>query len=176
MKKRGQFYLIAAIVLISILAGLAITKNRASKLEEDATVYDLSEEINYEAAQLVDSGILNEVSEEDLEQNLENLTDFYAKANPEKQLLILYGNEEELVFLLYDKTETGTVGVSFGGAPIDFNVEVPSKLRSEESRTSNNVDIALADGITHNFELNRGQVFYLILKKEKGEEKFVSTP
>ena len=44
MNKRGQFFLIAAVVVIAILVGLAALYSVADTPQEDSVVFDLSKE------------------------------------------------------------------------------------------------------------------------------------
>jgi len=71
VKKRGQVFLIAALITIAVLAGLVTIYNRASSSVEDVTVFDLSEEIILEASQVIDSGIFNTISDTQISKNLE---------------------------------------------------------------------------------------------------------
>ncbi|MBI5804347.1 hypothetical protein HY450_03825 [Candidatus Pacearchaeota archaeon] len=175
--KRGQFYLVAALVIIGILATLTTVYNVAKTQREDLTVYDLSTEINYEAAQVIDNGIFTATSDEQIGGNVENLTDFYAEANPTSDLLVIYGNESELTIIFYNNTKIGSVGISFGGVPIDLEIEELRKLKGRIPRDrSGRVQVELNEGIRYTFELNAGQVFFIVLKKEKDEGRYVSLP
>ena len=54
MHKRGQFFLIAALVVVGILVGLSIAYTTVRTPREETQIYDLSEEIYYEGAQVID--------------------------------------------------------------------------------------------------------------------------
>ena len=63
MDKRGQFFLIAAVVIIGLIIGLSVVYNSVKAPKEDSQVYDLSKEIDYESAQVIDHGTFNALTE-----------------------------------------------------------------------------------------------------------------
>ena len=176
MNKRGQFYLVAALVIIGIITGLATVYNTARGSIEDATVYDLSKEINFEAAQVIDSGIFQAKTYEERSANIEFLTDFYATQHPNNDLFILYGNESNITLVFYNFTESGNVGIAIGGPPIQFSVSGPGKLKQNVERQGDAVSVLFDAETTYNFALRPGQTFFVILRKERGGDRFVSLP
>jgi hypothetical protein len=176
MNKRGQFYLVAALAIIGIITGLATVYNTAKSSAEDVTVYDLSNEINFEAAQAIDSGIFQSKTLEERGDNLEYLTDFYAAQHPNSDLFILYGNESNITFVFYNFTQTGSVGVAIGGPPIEFPVSGPGKLKQNTHREGNTVNVVFDAETTYDFDLRPGQAFFVILRRERGGDRFVSLP
>jgi hypothetical protein len=170
--KRGQFYLIAALAIIGIMAGLSGVYSKIKTTEEDPTVYELSDEINYEIGQVIDSGVLAGMSQEEISRNIENLTDFYARSNPSSSLLAIYGNRTELTLLLYNNTGTG--GITIGGGALIWNFDTQTKrLDTSYSPVQNNVNVTFG-GITYFFNLKSGRVFFVILKKVKQDDIFVA--
>src|SRR3989344_5796941 len=109
MKKRGQFYLVAALVIIGVIASLATVYNSVKVSEEDISVYDLSEEINFEALQLLDSGLFNNLEEEEIEIFITNLTQYYSTLNPDTDIVVIYGDKREVKVIAYTIQERGEV-------------------------------------------------------------------
>src|SRR3989344_2736787 len=64
MNKRGQFFLIAAVVIAGILIGLGAVYVSLSSQKEDRIVYDLTKEISYEASRVIDKGELGAFKKE----------------------------------------------------------------------------------------------------------------
>jgi hypothetical protein len=176
MKKRGQFYLIAALVIIGIITGLAAIYNSAQRSGEDLTVYDLSNEINFEAARVLDSGVFNAKTYDQKSQNLEVITDFYASQHPINDLFILYGDEEELTLVFYNRTKTGSVGVAVGGPPVQFPVSGTGKLKQNITRQGKVVTVIFDPQTSYDFNLRPGQVFFVILRKDREGDRYVSLP
>jgi hypothetical protein len=169
MKKRGQFYIIAAIIIIGIIASLAAIYNTARTTKEDTTVYDLSEEINFEGSQILDSAVTNGV-EPQIQSRLEELMNYYNNSNKNIDFLFIYGTESDLTFYFYNNTGIGIVEVEFGGFPVDLSM-AQSIPRIDDQVTINTGTESIID-------LKPGKFFFVVLKKEKEGERFValSTP
>jgi|SRR3989344_2312471 len=180
MQKRAQFFLIAALVIVGIMFGLATIYNTAQTSEEDTTVYDLSDEINFESSQVIDNGIFNGGSkQEEILKHIENLTDFYSAENSRSDLIIIYGDEHKLTVIFYNQTKTGSIGINIGGDVSLIQTAQPQKFKNETINYPpllNLVSVELGFGIPYEFSLRPGQIFYLIIKKENSNERYVSGP
>lgn len=175
MQKRGQFYLIAALVIVGIIAGLAGVYNFAKVSENNAIVYDLTSEIDYEASQVIDNGIFFNETSQNLSIQLENLTDYYSSANLGSDLLVIYGNETMLAFVFYNNSETGSIGVVFGDTTISFTQSETTKYKSSSFyEPGDSITIILPPGVEYNFKLSQGQIFFIVLRKEFEGQSFVS--
>jgi hypothetical protein len=175
MKRRGQFYLIAALVIVGIIAGIVSIYNFAKTSEEKTVVYDLTSEIDYEASQVIDRGIFQNLTEKNLSSQLENITDYYSKVNPGSDLVIVYGNETTLTIIYYNNSESGSVGIWFGGSTISIPLESATKYKTtQEYSPGENINVIIPPNINYNFYLAQGQIFYLVFRKEAGEESYVS--
>jgi len=69
MVKKGQVFLIAALVIVSILIGLGAIYNTVNVSAEDIQIYDLSDEISFEASQVLDSGVFHGTDKGKIEEN-----------------------------------------------------------------------------------------------------------
>jgi hypothetical protein len=174
MNKRGQFYLIAALVIVGIIVGLATVYNSAKSVTEDSTIYDLSDEINFEGSQILASGLFNADSETDMNSKIINLTDYYARSNPESELLIVYGNSTNLTYVAYTNSITGSISIA-GGISIVQTSHLTKRIGTV-TVTGSTVEVYLSNNVQYTFRIKPGYQFYLIMKKEKGGETFVSTP
>lgn len=176
MNKRGQVYLIAALVIIGIAVSLATVTNTVKTAEEDLTVYDLSREINYEASQVIDHGTFNPDAQPD---NLKNLIVQYSDLYPDSGIVAIYGDSENLQAIQCGDVDTGSVGIIIGGESVSVNVDEKDcgdQYLSTDSRSSGDVRIDMATGgqLSFPFRLREGENFFLILQKEKGRERFVA--
>lgn len=175
LNKRGQFFLIAALVIVGIMFGLVTVYNVATTSKEDTTVYDLSDEINFEAAQVIDNKIFD--STQDLNSNLQNITDFYSDTNPQSDFLVLYGDEDGLTAIFYNSTESGSINIAFGGDTTGTDIKSTVKTIDDTLDPDDKSSIRITFGITqYDFNLRPGQIFYLVIKKENQEERYVSGP
>lgn len=174
MYKRGQFYLIAAIVIVTIIISLGVVYNRVHVTAEESKIYDLSEEINFEAAQIIDNGVLTG-SLSNVSSRIENLTDAYSKSNPNQDFFLVFGDGEtgELSVLYYNKSKTGSIGISAGGSIFDQELDLIRKGRFKSE--SGLVEIEISDEVSRQFNLKPGQNFYILITKSKEGEKLVAS-
>lgn len=175
MEKRGQFFLIAALVIVAILFGLGSILVSIKTQREDKRDFDLSKEIKVEASRVIDNGVFLAKTEEKISENVENLTNFYATSNPSSDLVFIYGNQTILYILYYNNTVTGTVGISTGSTPTTLQVVERNKQKSKVTSQTETVMVTLANNIKYNFDLNLGQNFFLVIKKDRQNERIITT-
>ena len=175
MNKRGQFFLIAAVVIISILFGLSAIYTTAETPTEDPLVYDLTKEIKYETGAVIDSGVFNALTEEQRDRNIENLTDYYASANVGSDLIVIFGDQMTMTAIFYTTQDTGEIGLDFGGPPLKHVVDQVRKYNTTFALTNDNeVTIVIDKDVRYTFTVKPGEMFFVILKKERQGEQFVS--
>ena len=178
MNKRGQFYLLAALIIIGVIAGLTTVYNQVSVLKEDFTVYDLSSELNFEGAQVLASGVFNDRTDTEILDNLEFLMNHYSLKNPSNELIGLYGNEETLYVIVYRNMPTGSIRIDLGtGSPQIINPTGGTHGVIETfDRPDEEIIILQIEDEDFVFNLRPGQTLFMIVEKERGEERFVSGP
>lgn len=178
MNKRGQFFIVVAMIIVSVIAGLSGVVNYAESSEGDEKVYDLSKEIDFETKRVVDWGVFNE---EELEQLTSGFLEEYSEYIGEDDAIFIFGDENELNALHFTLEGVGSVGLETGeNSPpkrIDINrrtkeeaeVRVSSGRRSGERKVS-----VIIDEKDYSFNLKDEQKnFYFIIKKIKGDEEYV---
>jgi hypothetical protein len=173
MKKRAQFYLIAAFVIIGIIASFYMIYNSAKANKKDTKVQDLAEEMNYEISQLVDSGVYNELSDMQINQNIENLTDYYVASNPDIFILAVFGNQTALTFIAYNSKDIITISQN---NPILSTIPGEYKIKNSTiPRQGDSVKITLADSTQYTSGLQPDRPLFIFLKKEKSGERFIAS-
>ena len=103
MKKQGQFFLIAALLISGIAIGFSTLYNSAYIERSDTQVYDLSEELYAELQQTYDSGMVRGKTETEIQANLKKLAEYYQLQNPDSTFVIFHGNPDS------EACKTGTV-------------------------------------------------------------------
>jgi len=106
-RKRGQVYLIAAMILIAILIGFATVSNY-SKKKVDTSVIDLGKELEIEGEKVLDYGAITG------DDQIENFTSvFSAYAGDDVDIYYIFGKEGDL--RLYNGTGLVSTLTSQGG-------------------------------------------------------------
>lgn len=174
MNKRGQIFLIAALIIVLIMAGFGVY-NAVSTPKEDKRTYDLSNEIKYETNQIIDSGVYSG-SEQEIMGRINQTLSYYATANPDSEIVIVYGDENTLKLgngtnLFYTFVDTGTVSIG-NGAGLDLRQR--NVTEADVDVESNRIEVVLKDN-SYDFNITEGQNFYLVIKTSKGGLEFVAT-
>lgn len=169
--RKGQFYLIAALIIITIIVGFVSISNFA-KTGSEARIYDVQEELGIESGAVLDYGIY---SGGDTNSLLGDFSDQYAEyAGEGRELIFVYGNVDELVVRTYRDVITGTIGIGFeeGGS----NYDIESKYRDEETLTPDNPNVVVSfNEREYYFELSRGQNFYFVISEESAGGEYVAS-
>jgi hypothetical protein len=178
VNKRGQFFLIAALVIAGIIITLT-TINISTKTSETKTtaVYDLSKEINYEEGSLIDYVVFQATSPSAISASVQALASNYSAENPSADLLIVYGNTTNYNVTLYNKTSTGSVcstGLTGCSPQSSGRVGTPP-YSSIWQGNSKNVTVQLDRETNLTFTLPpTGQDFFIVLKKKVGGETIIA--
>lgn len=183
VNQKAQFYLIAAIIIASIIVILSgitnyiITKNKPIKF------YDLSQEFKEEGARVVDYGTYTTTEPRDTIQLMENLTEQFAQYSEEKdmqtELVFVFGNQTNLTSVTYTSQNTGEVKLTMPG----LSSKIPGEATKQKNINSTDpsmlpfdtVNITLL-GQEYLFQLHKGENFFFVISKNitQTQEVFIA--
>lgn len=148
MQKRGQFYLIAAIIIVSIIVGFTTISNEVKRNPVDKTrIYDMMNELGLENEKILTYNQTIEL--DDLEKFKEDYT------------LYLHGNKR-IYFIVGDYTSVKAF--SYDGIKRDVGYEVVGakiKITIEE--------------IDYEFDVKDYNFYYIIFKEESGQQFMIES-
>lgn len=166
MNKRGQFYLLAAMIIITLIVGFASVSNYAQK-KSDVKVYDLKDELNIESGKVLEYGTFS---------NQMETGDFIEKyaiyAGENKEIYFVYGNENQIEFVRFGAI-VGSVSLA-GEEPSNIPVmgEEYATIIPQGKKT---VDVTIGIN-SYEFELKPGQNFFFVISQEvEGEQHIVTS-
>ena len=157
--KLGQFYLIAAVLIIVIIVGFVTISNYSRGKRSSVKIYDLGDELGIESQNVIDYGTFKGVEMNSL------LTEFVESyknyAGEGKNLYFIFGDLGSLQVKAYEEL----VEVAFNSSDI------------REDGDNINVIIKDSDGgeIEYQFDLKAEDNFYFVVSQEIGGEKHVVT-
>ena len=174
--RKGQFYLIAAIIIIAIIVGLVAKLNVARVNQPPLPFVELSENFEREAIKIIDKGILAGKSFDEIEADLEtfasNFTEYTAIKSPKVGFLYVFGNATNITvvnFLLKDAKvdfSDKSIITTGGGAltlhRIKLEVGGESFVRDFEIKAKEFKGINFARGKGEFVKLNIGGIPYTI--------------
>ncbi|MBT4165564.1 hypothetical protein HOE04_00825 [archaeon] len=171
--KRGQFYIVAALIIVLAIIGLTSTTTYAYTKSNTNTIYKLSSELKQESIQIIDYGIYNN---QDLNQfitdefSTKTFPDYFFPKTDNLDLFLIYGNDQEIRKIQYIQVNKGTINSDLTIAQIkeDYIIKetIDSPLPIEE------VQVEIQE-TTHTFNLKPGENFYFIIANQKGDELFI---
>jgi len=171
--KRGQYYLLAAALIILALSGLATVTTYSIVKTKPRTITDLGLELKEESVRIVDYGIY---SNKNITQVIENFTKedyafYFLKKTYNTSVVFVYGNKTELYGLQYTPQATGTISASIGGGT-NWNVVDVYVNKTKINVIGESVDVSLL-GKKYNFKLKDNEMFYFVIAQEKEDEIYI---
>lgn len=171
MSKRGQFFLMAAILIVGALIGLTTIANYVDTGASNDQFYDLGDEIGFEAKQVLDYGTYNQ---QETGQLVQSLLENYSSYIAEDQVIFIYGDTRNITAFYFNERVLGNVGIDTGGSsPTNIPISQPG-LEETEVQTINGKVIVRVNGIDYTFLLRPGQNFYFVLVRDEEEDRFVT--
>ncbi len=147
--KKGQIYLLAAIIIIALVIGLLAVTNY-SKKNKNSIVYELAEELKIESSKVLDNGAVTGNYKWD--EFTKNFSDYAGK---NINIIYIVGNSSTINAFKYD--ETGEKRV------------VPSIYINEQ------IIINAGAGLSRKFNIREGENFYFIIYQDIEGERYVAT-
>jgi len=155
-QKRGQFYLIAALIIIAVIIGFAGISNYIQK-KEVIKLYDLGEELGIESQNVLDFGTYNEYNQEQMQDLLEDFIASYAEYIEEGiDISFIFGNYEEITIITYQELAVNPTTETFEPFP------------------GGRVTVII-NGTNYSFRLRPGENFYFVISQEIEGEQYVVT-
>lgn len=162
MNKRGQFYLIAAVIIVGLIIGFGATYNSVKGEKKDDSASNLLNEMQYELSQVIDSSIYQKVSAEELSSRLNTTLEAYAYNYPDAEFVLIFGDESQII----SKTAYNVYFSLVNGQRIIKSADL--NISGDEAMVS------LSNSEKYEFPIKQ-QNLYLIVKIVNGEEKSVKT-
>jgi len=95
-KNKGQFYLVAAIILTVIVMAIVAVSNFSRKTQ-NTTINSLKDQINVEARNVLDNAISSGMSQPNINLRMQNFTQNYINAESrDKSLYFIFGESNNI--------------------------------------------------------------------------------
>lgn len=161
--KRGQFYLIAAMIIIAMVIGLVTIVNTSQKQEFDE-ITEAAEELSIEAEAVLDYAVINGVT---VNTQMNNFTNDYIAYTNVENVYFFYGEGTSVNVKAFRKKTPAQIEVE--GSPLNI---INGTTTTGSFTVSDGVLNVVIDYIEHQFSWLEGNNFYYILSEgnEKDEE------
>lgn len=162
MEKRGQFYLIAAVIIAIIVFSLVAITNYAKPKKESTLVFDLGDMLNLETGRVVDFAYYNK---SDTSAIIENFTKLVVSSQEGDigDWFIVYGDPNNITILTFTNGSSGTISVDTGSG--EMSIDIKNIKTSKTYIQGSSVDINIG-GVTYKFDITLDNTFAFIIRKE----------
>jgi hypothetical protein len=168
MNKRGQFYLIAAIVIVTIAVGFIIISNSVSS-QQTPNIYYQRDEIKIEGLDIINYSVTNQLGNTQLSNDLTDLSERYINNSQNENFYFIFGNATKIVFLAYQALYSN---VSLNG--VDYtNTVGTGNIYSQSFVPSSNVILGV-NGNQYNYPVNSGESFNFVLYSNLGGQSYTA--
>ena len=173
LAKRGQFYLVTAVVLAGIIIGISAISNY-SKKEKSPGLDELKEEIGIESEKTLDYGTGNNLNSTQMYRLMQNFTNYYVnhESRAEKDLYFIFGNGNNLTVSGYQE-EDKTVSVSSGSSQATIT-QAKGNFTGGIDPSGNTIILSI-DGDAYGFNLSAAENFYFVIAQNTGGGEYVVT-
>lgn len=166
--KTGQFYLISAIILATLIIGIVTISNYA-KRESNLKLHALKEEIQIESAYVLDYGLYNQLSDAAFYSLLLDFTKNYIDYQGQgKDLYFIFGNQNNITVTGYQELNKS---VSLDGSVITTS---SGEFIGGIDPTGTDIILTLDDS-SYDFEIKSGKNFYFILSQKINKGEYIIT-
>lgn len=175
MDKRGQFYIIAAIIITLAVAGIASVKTYTFVTQKPRSIESMAGELREEGFRIVDYGIYNN---ENITKLLDNFTDNYApyflKKTGNANIIFVYGNTTDLFSAKYDNIGTGRISATIGSSGLNWEMSADfvNRTRITPSDAGSIVTVTIFNK-DYDFDIRNNEMFYFVIVQEKEGEVYV---
>lgn len=177
MNKRGQFFLVAGLIIAALLLSLAAVNNSARVSKEDTKTQSIFDSLSYEGARVIDSGVYQSKDQTFINSRLADLAGNYSSSSPDSDFFVIYGDAGNLSLFNYNSCRSvGEIGFDYINSEQCVSQTIKEPCKSERNCKSSNGKITLTiGGIGYSFNLQQGQNFYVVLKRDNLGETYVAT-
>ncbi len=177
MNKRGQFYLIAAIALISIVISFVIISNYASG-KENLNLQNLQEEISIESSKTLDYAIYNDFNSTQINDLLTNFSESYIKYQnrTNNDLYFIFGNKTEIKVVAYQNSQIDAF-IDIGSGFIKLGITPHQIYLNTYSPSSpyNTLKLKVNSQVYNFGLLQNTENFHFVISNNQGGQNYIAS-
>jgi hypothetical protein len=170
--KRGQFYLVAAIIIVLALSTLASVATYAVVKPKPRSVTDLGSELSEEGARIVEYGIMN--ADDKVEEFASEVyAPYFLRKTENANVVFIYGNKNNLKAIQYYTSSTGSISANIGSGSTSWAILNDFANQTAITGITEDVVRVTMFGTEYEFELRDNEMFYFLIIQEKEGEVYV---
>lgn len=169
MNKRGQFYLIAAIIVISISIGFVVISNSVSS-PQNYNINYLKDELSIESQRVINYGIFNQYSNAQMANSLYSFANLYMNSTQQNNWYFVFNGTNGMNFTTYQNFPS-TVKI--------YNSLVNIPKKSVYSQNFNSIGSTInitINNYNYTFQISNESFFFIISNQNGGQNYTLSGP
>lgn len=175
-QKRGQFFLLTAVIISVVVLSLGVTTNQAVFSEEPENFYDFSYEVEREVGAVIDYEVYSGFEDEvDLDAFVDLLSEDIKDRSPGSDFLFIYGDGDEVTLKGYVASDDSSK-VCLGEVCQTVYGDLADWVSGSEYMEGGSDDeiVVILDEERYVFPTFTGKQVLFIMQKDVGDESYVS--
>ncbi len=181
MNKRGQLFLLAAVIISMVVLSLGVTINRAIVTSEPEEFYEFSYEVKRESSAALDYEIYTVEDDEggseiDLEEFIITLTENVRNKEPDANFVIIYGSTTTGITITGEwDDDVSTSTISYGGSFVALeDDEIDTTILSVEDLIGVSEIVVEIGGESLSFSITEYYQIIFIIQKDVEDEVYIA--
>ncbi len=171
--KRGQFYLIAAVVVVALVLAYIAISNSISK-SSFRELEKPQEDLKIESSNVLDYVLYKNLDEAQRNEKIEDFAKTYSNYSSAENFYYIYGDSSSIRVSAYRKKSSSGIYVNAAGS--NEEMEIPLKIFTTQNFIPTLDEVTLTiEGNEHSFKIEQGQNFYFIISQENEGEEYIFT-
>jgi hypothetical protein len=180
--KRGQFFLLAAVIISVVVMGFGVKVNQVTFVEEPKNFYDFSYEVKREVGEVIDYDVYTDFDgSADLDKFVELMSEDIKERSPDSNFLFIYGDDNNISLRSYEGSSVADDKRGFAeGSKVclrGFCKEITSdldyKVNYDFDDSDDEIVVEMNDN-NYTFPVSESRQVLFIIQKNVGEESYVS--
>lgn len=176
--KRGQFYLIAAVIIATVLIGIATVSNYVRQTSDSgAAMNNARDSLQVESARTVDYGTNQGFNDTQMKTLLTNFTENYINYTLSGSGYFIFGTQSGIRFIAYQKDSSGgadTITFDYGNGETSLAITQGQIFSQDFTPTGSTVKIKI-NGFQYSFTLSKAENFYFVLSQKTSGGTYIVT-
>lgn len=174
MKKRGQFYLLTAIILATIIIGLAAVTNYVKQTSNEGNmINNARNSLQIESAKTIDYGTNQGFSNTQMQTLLTNFTNNYINYTLQRSGYFIFGTQSGLRVMVFQE-DNSSVSFNDGSGDITLNQTRGLTYTHDFTPSSTTINIKINE-FQYNFELSKSENYFFVLSDENSGGNYIVT-
>jgi len=170
--KTAQFYLVAAIIVVSVIMGIVVVYNYAKGGEPPTSVNDARDEIYIEGKKVMSYGGSQGYNQAQFDNLFADFTDSYVDyLEGEKSVYFLFGSLSSMTIAGYQEKAREVIAIS--GSQNTSITDSDGEFTESITPQSNKLTLSI-DDLQYEFLVLGGQNFYFIVSDIIGDSEYIA--